>query len=244
MSLPGLGVLNRRYINASIRTSWGLFGRMGLTIGVRITRTRRTAARQFKAAWYLTTMGVVDRHDAARLWLVALGMIRRPVVVRPLSLRGHSLIARPWTTDLRTLKDTFCHGYHRPDLREVRTILDLGANVGYCAADLAILYPDARILAVEMDSSNYQCLVQNTSGLPVGAIHAAVWTHEDGVRYVKSLDSDAFAAVSTGAPTVQSVCMDTLIAELGGYVDYVNMDIEGGESQLITSEAKWLNGVG
>jgi FkbM family methyltransferase len=207
------------------------------------SRTFKTAAHQLKAIIQLTPSGLVNARDAGLLWLVALGIIRRPIVIRPLPLKGCPVIVRPWTTDMRTLKNTFWHGYHRPPIQQVNTILDLGANVGYVAADFATRFPTARITAVEMDAENYELLVRNTSELGVDTVHAAVWTHEDGVSYDATLDADAFAAASTETPTVRSVRVDTLISQLGGSVDYVKMDIEGGESELITADATWLNSV-
>lgn len=208
------------------------------------SRTFKTAARQLKAVVQLTPSGLVSARDAGLLWLVALGIIRRPIVTRPLPLEGHPVIVRPWTTDMRTLKNTFCLGYHRPPTHQVNTIIDLGANVGYVAADFATRFPTARIVAVEMDAQNYELLVRNTSELGVDTVHAAVWTHEHGVSYDAALDEDAFAATSTEMPTVRSVRVDTLISQLGGLIDYVKMDIEGGESELITSDASWLDSVG
>ena len=52
--------------------------------------------------------------------------------------------------------DTFFHRFHLPpgELARGACIVDLGANVGYTAAHLAALYPESRIIAVEMDGRN------------------------------------------------------------------------------------------
>ena len=54
----------------------------------------------------------------------------------------------------------------QPSFGEVRTILDVGANVGAAALYFALNYPHARVLAYEPAPSSYALLVRNTRGLP------------------------------------------------------------------------------
>jgi FkbM family methyltransferase len=51
-----------------------------------------------------------------------------------------------------------------PFVNEVRTILDIGANIGAASVYFALLYPEARILAVEPSRDAFALLQRNVAG--------------------------------------------------------------------------------
>src|SRR3954452_929666 len=105
--------------------------------------------------------------------------------VRPLG--GETVWIRPGTSDASVLRDTFFDRYHVPPggLRPVRSILDLGSNIGLTVADLAVRFPDARVLGVELDRSNAALAARNIAPWRDRAevLHAAVWTSSGEVAY-------------------------------------------------------------
>jgi FkbM family methyltransferase len=171
--------------------------------------------------------------------------------LHPRALRGGALLVRPGTADFPTFRSTFIQEYHLPpsSLRSVAAILDLGANVGYTAADLACRFPDARVVAVEMDDANCGQAAANLVqfGERVTCVHAAVWTHNDGVAYAQSGPEDAYTVAEYEADShvgvkVPSVTIFHLLDMLpGSRADFVKMDVEGAERVLLAPEnSEWL----
>jgi FkbM family methyltransferase len=172
-----------------------------------------------------------------------------PVEIR---VRGVSvpLACRPASTDAEVLWDTFGGGYHRPPgpLPREATILDLGANVGYTAVDFALRYPRARIVAVELDEGN--ATVASLNLQPFGercvVVRAAVWSSDGEVAYGGDeawglhVLEDLGDAPTGSAPAIR---VGTLIDRLSiDRVDYVKMDIEGGEAEVL-ADPEWMSRV-
>lgn len=171
------------------------------------------------------------------------------VKLKPLG--GRLVRCRRSYADLGVLYDTFCGAYHLPppELHPVRTILDLGSNIGLTMAHLAVLYPQARILGVELDRENWEMACWNVAcfGERCRVIHAAVWWEPGEVLYGGQWES-GYRVVSGewGQPKgkVRSVTVDELIDLLGvPVVDYVKMDIEGAETELLPRRQAWLQRV-
>jgi FkbM family methyltransferase len=175
--------------------------------------------------------------------------------VRPLG--GETVWIRPGTSDAGVLRDTFFDRYHVPPggLRGVRSILDLGSNIGLTVADLAVRFPDARVLGVELDRSNAALAARNIAPWRDRAevLHAAVWTSGGEVAYAglrseewgfKVVESPA-AADATVTGKAPALTMPELLDRLapGGTVDYVKMDVEGAEATLLAEAGAWAPSV-
>ena len=82
------------------------------------------------------------------LWAARRGLSRvdnsLPIVLplKPKALRGTEIYCRLGTTDIEVFEDTFIKRYHLPplDLEPVRTILDLGSNIGLTIAHFASVF--------------------------------------------------------------------------------------------------------
>ena len=136
--------------------------------------------------------------------------------LRPLGDRA--IHCRSGLSDLGVVYDTFEGRYHLPPagLEPVRTILDLGSNIGLTIAHYAALYPEARILGVELDAGNFALCRDNIEafGDRCRVLHAAVW-HEPGeVPYGGVRESGYAIVTGEGQPvkkTVPAVTVDSLI---------------------------------
>ena len=170
----------------------------------------------------------------------------------PLALRirgvPNPLLCRPGTTDPHVLWDTFGAGLERPitALPPDANILDLGANVGYTAVDFALRHPEARIVAVELDEDNAALAEHNLApfGERCSVVRAAVWSHDGEVRYGGE-EAWGFHVVEGSAEnrSAPAIRMSTLIRKFGfGRIDYVKMDIEGGEAEVL-SDPGWMDRV-
>src|SRR5436305_882928 len=73
------------------------------------------------------------------------------------ALGGWSVTIRRGSSDAEVVWETFSGKFHLPpsDLWP-RTIWDLGANIGLTVAHFAVLYPEARLIGVELDDGNLE----------------------------------------------------------------------------------------
>ena len=98
-----------------------------------------------------------------------------PAVKHPVHLRVR-------TSDVSLYKDIILRKEYDLGLPEFspRTIVDAGANSGMATLYYANKYPNAKIVAVEPEPSNYAALVKNVAPYPnVTPINAALW-NKDG----------------------------------------------------------------
>jgi FkbM family methyltransferase len=181
-----------------------------------------------------------------------------PLAFHPRCLDGKAVFCRPGTRDKSSLEDLLAHQVYLPpaEVREPKVIIDLGANVGYTLSHFAHLYPNARIIGLELDRDNFAMAQQNIGWCAhrVALINAAIWS-SDGIVKFSGPGEDAFhvdAALSAAqAPrsaerTARSISMPSLLAQHGiDFVDYIKMDIEGGEAELLlNADCSWLKRVG
>jgi FkbM family methyltransferase len=177
-----------------------------------------------------------------------------PVALRVKALEGRRLWVRPRTTDLTTLIETFDGAYHLPprgsDLRGARTIWDLGSNAGFTIAHFAHLCPSARIVGVELDSGNAAMARANIQAWAdrCAVIQAGVWVHDGTLQYHRQPGSEyAFRVSQSGDAdagranaSARALSLNTLLAGApSGSVDYVKMDIEGAERQVLRENTEW-----
>jgi FkbM family methyltransferase len=182
-------------------------------------------------------------------------LLRRSVgAAGPVSVRvqGHDLRVRPVDSDLFVLSQIFGWEEYKIDgarlarLREVASgwrrvgctpvIVDAGANVGYSALYFARLFPDARILAVEPDPESFAVLTRHARGAAnVTPIHAALWSHNQGLR-LRTSDAGSwstYAAEGSGTPSIR---LDDLMASIPNARPLViKLDIEGAEREVVES---------
>lgn len=160
----------------------------------------------------------------------------------------HPLYARPRTSDLAAFHAIFGRHQQAVDLGFTpETIVDLGANVGYAAVDLALRYPDASVVAVEPEPSNVEVLRRNIGSLNIVVVQAAVWPRRALLELEEAeIGHVGFRVheVSSSRRAVQTVTMPMLMEQTGfDVVDLLKIDIEGAELELLTQEAEWLEGV-
>lgn len=126
---------------------------------------------------------------------------------------------------------TFNHLYHVPPVDiSPKSVLDLGANIGLTAAHYAVLWPDAKITAVEMDRECAELARVNAPGCEV--LHCAV----DGSSGKRSYDSTKwpsnFSLSRHGDTVVDTFSLPFILNQQ--QVDFVKMDVEGAEWRVLS----------
>lgn len=159
------------------------------------------------------------------------------------------------TADRWVILDTFLGTAHLPPEEiaggDVRVIWDLGAHIGSTTAHLAARYPTASVVAVELDPQNAALARRNAAEWDgrVAVLEGAVW-HEDGRIGFSSAEAgdEVSGQVTTdGAAGAQATAysLQTLLDEHtpAGRVDYVKMDVEGAERELLRRNTGWAGSV-
>ena len=170
--------------------------------------------------------------------------------LRPLG--GQPVVVRAGTTDLYAVTDTLLGAHHLPppglvSAAHVREIWDLGANIGISMAHFAQTFRRASVVGVELDARNLALCRRNVG--PYGGrcevIHAGVWPDDGRIAYDDSGDQLGFQIErnperAARGVSVRALSLNTLLAERGGgAVDYLKMDIEGAEREVLRMHTEW-----
>lgn len=158
-------------------------------------------------------------------------------------------------SDAFIFSEVFLHRYYDFNLTQIpRTILDLGANVGFTTIFFARKYPYANIAAIEPIPRNLAVLRSNLrrNGVSAEVIAKAIAV-EDGTVRMQICSNDyghKIANISYGRHLkgpelkVPAVSVPTLMNELGwDRVGLLKVDIEGYEGVLLRENANWLREV-
>ncbi len=170
--------------------------------------------------------------------------VRHPGIRNPVQIRLR-------TTDESVYKQVLLRSEYAADLRFApKVIVDGGANIGVTSIFFAHRYPDAKIIAVEPEPSNYAVLVRNVRPyLAITPFHAALWNRDGKISIAQPNPGSAgggevgFITREGGGVEVRAITMRTLMREVGiSTIDLAKIDIEGAEQEVF-EDSRWLAGV-
>ena len=163
------------------------------------------------------------------------------------------VLIRLGTSDLDCLKKVFLFKEYSMSFEiSPKVIVDAGANIGMATLYFAIQYPQASIIAIEPESSNFKILKQNCSGLSnVTVLEAALWPLEQPVGITNPHDEKYAFSVGAITEEISSTARiptinlpDLLKKTPNGRIDLLKLDIEGAELELFSiNPESWLNKV-
>jgi FkbM family methyltransferase len=180
----------------------------------------------------------------------SLGRRRRVVRVR---VRGCDLRVRTGTPDLGVAVSVFIKGeYESLQAENVERIVDAGANMGASTAYFARRFPDARIVAIEMEPENAALLRENVRGFAnVSVVEAALDAEIGQTEIVDRGSSVGFTMAEAGAEgratgqTVRRVTLDEVMREHGlERIDLLKVDVEGAEARIFARPGTWADVTG
>ena len=136
-------------------------------------------------------------------------------------------------------------------LENVNTIFDVGGNIGMYATFFRHFFPDAKIYGFEPLSNTYLIARENTKDDNVVWFNYGLWNEEATVTL--NVPAGANQSTNYGAHWVniepgqsQDVRMNTLsnaIKEIGITPDFLKIDAEGGEYNILTGGAEYLKDI-
>jgi FkbM family methyltransferase len=171
----------------------------------------------------------------------------------------HPVYLRARTTDVSLCREIFLNDAYDSDFFEPpqsvsRVIIDAGANVGLSAVFYANRFPNARIIAIEPEPSNYEMLKRNVVPYSnVTPVQAALWKENGPLRLFDTGGGNtAFQVGETNQLSateergvVQAITLEKLMGRFGiAYIDYLKMDVEGAEKEIFEHAAPWIDRVG
>lgn len=183
-----------------------------------------------------------------------LGTTQLPVaaVVLQIPETDYLVEVRPGSSDVAVFRAIYIENeYAEPFLEApVRTVFDLGANIGLATVYFALRFPEAQIIAVEPEMMNFCLLRRNTRSCPnVVPVHAAVWSSDTSLR-LHTTDSSGNNLGDWGCQTeattdqgnVTATSITSLIERYDvKQIDLLKIDIEGAELDLFSSNVDtWL----
>ena len=130
---------------------------------------------------------------------------------------------------------------HRVGLNPL--IIDAGANIGASAVYFALAFPDALVVAIEPEEKNFALLRQNTEGLSVHCMQAALASSPGKVKVVDP--GEGHWGYRTEAVTEETGIQCVTIPEIfemarPRFPFIVKIDIEGGESDVFLKNTAWV----
>jgi FkbM family methyltransferase len=155
---------------------------------------------------------------------------------------------RKKTSDISTFFQIFYYkGYNINFNFEPKVIFDCGANVGLASVYFKNRYPNARIIAVEPESSNFEMLLKNTEKYKdIECIKAGIWNKTTNLRIIDSGQGNwGFVTEETdkeGPDTVKAISIDELMKKYNvDHIDILKIDIESSEKELFEKNFEnWL----
>jgi FkbM family methyltransferase len=131
------------------------------------------------------------------------------------------------------------------DPGSVRTVLDIGANIGISTVYLASIFPNAEVHAFEPEPGNCELLSANAKAVPRIKVHPFALGAEDGELTLfhsdEAVNFGGFSAHDLGVESARSQRVPVrhagrCLAELGlARVDVVKVDTEGSEWDILTA---------
>ena len=164
--------------------------------------------------------------------------------------KGRHYHIRKHSSDFKVFRAIAVFGqYNVPKItsNNVKTIIDLGSNIGFSVMHFKSKFPAAQVIAVEPEKKNYDQLVKNVKEYSnVNCLQNAIWHSQKNLGIFDSgLGEYGFRVVDGNQKQVGSVdaiTMDDIISRYNlQTIDILKIDIEGAEKELFTyNYENWL----
>jgi FkbM family methyltransferase len=207
-----------------------------INVFLEITPTNCDIASFFDAFHSILKNTSIEREEIVR---VKLSYIKTPLQIRV------------YTDDVLVLWQIFINKeYDFPIKIDPKMIIDGGAYTGLSTVFFANKFPEAKIIALEPDWSNYQLLEKNTSDYcGIELRNTAIW-NKNSYLVIKDISQPKSALmVEEGSFDQQGSFMAITIGEIlrnSGFdeIDILKLDIEGAEKEVFSHNCEeWLNKV-
>lgn len=161
-----------------------------------------------------------------------------------------SIYLRTNTTDIHVYHQIFMRGDYETSFPFYpKTIIDCGANIGLATVYFKNKYPNAKIISIEPEESNFNMLIKNCQGYhDIYCLKSGIWNEN---TYLNVVDNGyghwGFATEKTSHENnkVSGVTIDYIMNKFNiDEVDILKIDIEGSEKELFEKNIEnWIEKV-
>jgi FkbM family methyltransferase len=132
-----------------------------------------------------------------------------------------------------------------------KIIVDAGANIGLTSILFANRYPEAKIIAIEPETSNYEMLKMNVAPYSnIFPMKVALWNENDEINLVDP-GFGKWGFMTQGVEyegdvthKVKSLTVDKIMEDNGiDKIDILKIDIEGAEREVFMNSSSWIKNV-
>lgn len=162
--------------------------------------------------------------------------------LRQHELRGKKLVYISPQDFLHGLKEIFIEEVYNVELPPQAYVLDCGANIGLSVIYIKEKFPDANVIAFEPDTNNYRLLRQNVQAFGFQQVQLeekAVWTANTELLFES--EGNMGSRIGTGDSGGKKTRAVRLKDFINKRVDFLKMDIEGAEYEVIKDIADKLH---
>ena len=140
------------------------------------------------------------------------------------------------------LQEVLVDEIYKVNLASNARIIDCGANIGLSVLYFKSICPSAHITAFEPDRHNFElltknCIVNNLK--QVDLVEAAVWKENTQLKFIAQGGMDS--KISEGAEEGIMVKAYSLIDYLQDPVDFLKLDIEGAEFEVLKNIEEYMD---
>lgn len=194
-------------------------------------------------SWYRHHFGLLPTIWAYHYLLFHKGLSRAPN-----KFNGCPIFLRPGTADQEVYHQIFSKEDYRLNLGNPLNIVDAGAHIGISAVFFAYRYPEAKIIAIEPELSNFNLLLKNVRGYHnVKPVHAGLW-NKNSFLTIEDTNVESWAfRVSEDLieKKIPAISIRDILAVFDlANIDVLKMDIEGSEIEVLNSSDEWIDHVG
>lgn len=192
-----------------------------------------------------TLRGLMLWFSLRRHYKLSLGQLYE---IKPPGTR-HKIWLRAGTSDLEVFQQIFCEGETEfcLELTPPFFIVDAGANIGLSSIVFAARWPNAKIIALEVDWANYQLLCKNVAAYPnVIPVKKALWGTDGHVKILNpTAESWSFRVVEAepdDPDAIEAISLGRILADNDeDAFSLLKIDIEGSEVDLLQADtANWI----
>lgn len=168
--------------------------------------------------------------------------------------KKRQLFLRTFAGDFDIFYEVLFHETYKisiPEKGNIKTIVDLGSNIGLSALYFLKKFPGSTIFCVEPDPDNFKLLKKNLwpeiNSRQAICINAGI-SAEDGLGKLEFTRYRQNTRISTSTKSsgieVSLISLNKLIAQNNILqIDLLKIDIEGGEADLFKTNLQWLSAV-
>jgi FkbM family methyltransferase len=162
-------------------------------------------------------------------------------------IKSHQFYFRDSNELLHAIDEIFLQELYKINFDKASPlIIDCGAHIGVSVLYLKIKYPDAEIIAFEPDSINFDILSKNVANSNFNHISLrkeAVWIETTELNFISDGNMSSKIATDTENGNQSLTNAVRLKDLLNRKVDFLKLDVEGAEYQIIEDIKEELNWV-